>query len=620
MARLIGTAGHVDHGKTSLIRALTGIDADRLPEEKSRGMTIDLGFAHINLPGVGQTSIVDVPGHERFLANMLVGALGVDIALLCVAADEGPKPQTIEHLAILNLLPIERIIVALTRADLADDDTRELSEAFVRELLTSTRFAQAPIHAVSAVTGEGIEQLREALAKELTLKSTAKPGNWYIPVDRSFVVKGQGVVITGTLMQGSLHEGEQAELQPQALPVKVRGIQRHDHSESAAEFGMRTAVRLGGVELAQVARGCILAQPGTAFRTDCLDLQVRWLETPKHNSRIRLSIGADEVIGRLILQDEATDWAQVRLSRETAAVSGQPFILRSYSPAHILGGGRVRVVQAERRRSKGEQNSVELDDSIENQVVGVISNQPKGMKTEDVCRVLGTTPQQLGDVFEHLIQHGSLLGFAGLWFTPDHFLATTETLEQALLEWHSKNPTEAGAPRDIVLREARLGWAEKPLARILSHLQSEGKVRIEGNKIAHADFAIQLNARQESLLQRVEAALDSGGFSVPGTRALAQELKVPPQAIEEILKIGVQAKRLVRVGDDLHYTMRQLLDIEARVREFDHPFSATEFKDLLNTSRKYAIPLLELSDARGWTQRQGDVRVVVARNVRGESK
>ncbi len=613
MARLIGTAGHVDHGKTSLIQALTGIDADRLPEEKRRGMTIDLGFAFLELPGVGQVSIVDVPGHERFLANMLVGALGVDVALLCVAADEGPKPQTEEHLRVLDLLPIESMVVALTRSDLAEPGVLELSTLLVRNLLETTRFGDAPIVPVSAITREGIPELQAALTQALSSKPASKGGNWYLPVDRSFLVKGQGVVVTGTLMQGQLTAGEQAELQPQGSSVKIRGVQRHEHDESDAEFGMRTAVRLGGVELEEVPRGCILAKPGTAFATQCMDLAIRWLEAPKHMERVRLSVGADEVMGRLIFNEEDPDNPQVRLERATAAVTGQPFILRSYSPSRVLGGGRVRVVMAERRRKNEDAAALDLNASIEERVVAAIANEPRGVKTEAICRVVGMTPQQLGDIFEGLLADGRLLGFAGLWFSPEAFSESTEHLERTLLEWHAAHPTESGAPREIILREARLNWAEKPLNRILSALAEGGRLRVEGNKIAHVDFAVQLNARQETLLQRVEAVLNAAGFSVPGVRTLTSEVHVPPQAIEEILKVGVQAKRLLRVEEEMFYTIAQLAEVQRIIQEIEGSFSASEFKDKLQTSRKYAIPLLEYCDSRGWTRRQGDVRVAVQR-------
>ena len=265
MARLIGTAGHVDHGKTTLIRALTGIDADRLPEEKRRGMTIDIGFAYIELPGVGRVSIVDVPGHERFLTNMLVGALGVDVALLCVAADESVMQQTREHLQILELLPVERLVVALTRADLADDETREIARAEVEELVAASRFEEAPILEVSAVTGVGMDALRQALADALTGTETTTSGPWYLPIDRAFAVKGHGAVVTGTLHQGTVRVGDRAIIEPGHHEVRVRAIHSHDETLEACEPGRRTALNLGGIKLEEVRRGLSVGGVGLVF-------------------------------------------------------------------------------------------------------------------------------------------------------------------------------------------------------------------------------------------------------------------------------------------------------------------------------------------------------------------
>jgi selenocysteine-specific elongation factor len=271
MAKLIGTAGHVDHGKTTLIHALTGIDADRLPEEKRRGMTIDVGFAYLDFPEIGRVSIVDVPGHEKFIHNMLVGAHAIDVALLCVSADAGVMPQTREHFEILRLLPVDQMVVAMTRADLADEDTRSLVQLDIEELLGGTRFEGSPIVSVSAISGEGLDVLRNQLWEALGRTVAAEDGHWYLPIDRVFGVKGHGCVVTGTLSQGTVKVGDQAVIEPGQIEVRVRSLHSHDNALQTSERGKRTAINLGGIKLEDVHRGMVVGAPGLRL------LMPRWI-------------------------------------------------------------------------------------------------------------------------------------------------------------------------------------------------------------------------------------------------------------------------------------------------------------------------------------------------------
>ncbi|HWA83840.1 MAG TPA: selenocysteine-specific translation elongation factor, partial [Fimbriimonadaceae bacterium] len=418
MAKLIGTAGHVDHGKTTLIQALTGIDADRLPEEKRRGMTIDIGFAYIDLPEFGRVSIVDVPGHERFLTNMLVGALGIDVALLCVAADESVMPQTREHVQILDLLPVERMVVALTRSDLADETTREIAKAEVEELLAPTRFKVAPIVEVSAQTGAGIPELRQALVEALRASAPEglKDAPWYLPIDRVFTVKGHGAVVTGTLAQGEVRVGGKAYIQPENLEVRVRALHSHGVAIESGEPGRRIAINLSGVKEEDLRRGQAVGAPGALFSTDCFDAKMRWATPVKHGSRVRVSIGAEEAIGRVFLNDFDPELAQIRLESRIAAALDQPLILRRYSPPDVLGGGRILIPQAKRRK-KGEEIRGARPARDEEAILGVVGTSPDGIATEEVCRLVGKSQQTLGKPFENLLAQGKVHGFAGLWFS-----------------------------------------------------------------------------------------------------------------------------------------------------------------------------------------------------------
>ncbi|CAN5448830.1 selenocysteine-specific translation elongation factor [soil metagenome] len=605
MALLVGTAGHVAHGKTSLIRALTGIDADRLPEEKKRGMTIDLGFAHLEVPGLGDVSIVDVPGHERFVHNMLVGALGVDVAILCVAADAGVMPQTREHLAILDLLPVSRLIVALTRADLADAETRELAQEEVSELLAETRFAGSPILPVSAVTGEGLPELLNALISETQSPKPETQSPWYLPIDRVFTVKGHGTVVTGSLMRGRLKVGEEAVLQPGDRTVRVRGLHLHDRAVETLESGHRAGVNLGGVALEDVHRGMLLAAPGTAFETSVVDVEARWLVPPRHGMRVRVSVGAEEAIGRLFLDREGPG-AQLRLESPVGATVGQPFIVRRYSPPEVLGGGRVTVPQGVVRRRTVQATG----DSLADQVVMLVGDSPDGVATEEIARALGRTPQQLGPVFEELRLADRLLGLAGKWLSPDGLEAAGRALRSGLEAEHAKTPAIPMIPRERAAKAASLKWEGKPLDRLVSRLVEKGDLAAEGTGIRLPDFQVRLPTRQRALLDRVLAELTKEPVNVAGANEISRALNVPVQAVEEVFKLGVAAGEVIDLGEGIRYTPAQLSGISESLSTFQTPFTAAEARDALATSRKYIIPLLEWTDRTRVTLRQGDKRVI----------
>lgn len=629
MALLVGTAGHVDHGKTSLIHALTGIDADRLPEEKKRGMTIDLGFAHLEVPGLGEVSIVDVPGHERFVHNMLVGALGVDVAILCVAADAGVMPQTREHLAILDLLPVSRLIVALTRADLADADMRELATEDVSELLAKTRFAASPILPVSAMTGEGVPELVKLLGNPppsgegrvgaATQESVViarppapsrregEPSDWYLPIDRVFTVKGHGTVATGSLMRGTLKVGDEAVLQPGNRTVRIRGLHLHDHAVETLDSGNRAGVNLAGIDLEDAHRGMLLAAPGTAFETRVIDVEARWLVPPKHGMRVRVSIGAEEAIGRLFLDREGAG-AQLRLESSVGATAGQPFIVRRYSPPDVLGGGRVMVPEGVVRR----RTVTRADDGLPlpDQILALVGDSPEGMATEEIARTLGRTSQQLGDVFEAIRKEGRLGGYAGRWLSPGGLDAAGKAMEEALRTEHAKTPMIPMVPRERVVKTAGLKWEGKPLDRLVSRLVERGDLAADGTGIRLPEFRVQLPTRQRALLDRVLVALTEEPINVPGANEISRTLNIPVQAVEEVFKLGVAAGEVVDLGEGIRYTPTQLEAISERLRGFGAPFTAAEARDSLGTSRKYIIPLLEWADRTRLTLRQGDKRVV----------
>lgn len=609
MAKLIGTAGHVDHGKTTLIRVLTGIDADRLPEEKERGMTIDIGFAYVDLPRSGRVSIVDVPGHERFLSNMLVGALGMDLVLLCVAADESVMPQTIEHLQILELLPVQRLIAVLTRCDLADSEMQELVESEVQGLLDGSRFAGAKIVRFAS-NGMGLDDLRSELDVALDYTDTKTNGDWYMPVDRAFTVKGHGSVLTGTLGRGKVSMGEDVAVEPDGFTARVKGIHVHGHPVESSYAGQRTALNITGLKLEQLRRGQLLGKPGTITRSNTIDAAVRWVDNVKHGMRVRVSIGAEEVMGRIFLSESDAKIVQLRLENPVGCVSGQPLIIRRYSPPDLLGGGEVAVPLAKRRKRKDPVIAPISSGMVEEQLLAAVGSAMNGLPTEDICRSLGRTQQALGPIFEQLLKEKKVLGFAGIWFTPDGFAATAERLLANLLKVHDRNPSRAYVPRDEMLSPDLRMLSGKPLDRMLQHLAELGKVVIMGIGVRHCEFQVSLNPKQQALLERVCALLESTGVSGQSAAEIARALGVPTPAVEEILRLGMEIGRIARVSSEIFYAssfLKQLAS-DMRSRFGDRGFTAAEFRDAYKTSRKYVIPLLEYFDVEGVTMRTGDVR------------
>lgn len=614
---LIGTAGHVDHGKTTLIKALTGIDADRLPEEKQRGMTIDVGFAHLDFEGIGRVSIIDVPGHERFIHNMLVGALGIDVALLCVASDEAVMPQTREHLQILDLLPIDRLVVALTRADLADDETRTLARMDVEELVERSRFKDSPILEVSAVTGEGLPGLLDALKQALKATTPKEDPStpWYMPIDRAFSAKGHGVVVTGTLANGTVRVGDTAFLEPGHLEVRVRAIQSHGQTKDSGAPRNRTALNLSGVKLEDVQRGMAIGGAGALFTTRVLDGRVRWLEEPKHGSRVRVSLGAEEAIAKAFMNDHDPDLLQLRFETPVACAVDQPFILRQYSPPVLLGGGRVTVPQARTRRKGESVAEVRRTSNLDEAILETLGRSSDGMPTDEVCRRLGRTPQALGDVFEQMMKSGRVRGFAGLWFSREGFEEATARFLEGLDFLHKRQPGLAVIPREKVVQAAKLPWAGKPLDKIIAELAAMNLITVSGTSVRDAKFRPELPPRQRQLLDRALQALVAERVNVPGAHDIAKAIAVPAPAVEEILKVGVQAGEIVQIAEGVYYTPDQIAGIKDLMRELvgDQPFAAGELRDAMGTTRKYMIPLLEYFDAQRFTIRVGDRRVIKGR-------
>ncbi|MER3414147.1 MAG: selenocysteine-specific translation elongation factor [Armatimonadota bacterium] len=617
MAYLLGTAGHVDHGKTTLLAALTGIDADRLPEEKARGMTIDLGFAWIDLPDAGRVSIVDVPGHERFIKNMLAGASGVDVALLCVASNEGVMPQTREHFQILRLLEARSLVVALTKCDMTDEEEQEIAELDVRDLLSGTPFEGAPILRVSAQTGQGVEELKAALAE--TLRSLGdrpmSEKDWFLPIDRVFTVAGHGTVVTGTLARGKISVGVEAEVLPGNLLARVRSIQVHGHPADVVEAGRRTAINLTGVKREDLHRGQAVAAPGCLAETQILNVRLTSVAELKHGQRIRLHIGSGEFIGKLFLFDHAPGFGQLRVETPVACARGQRAVLRRYSPPDLLAGAEVITPNATKRR-KNDRSVAELlagraegDDA--DRICAELARHSRGIETRHVCEALGATPQALGDSFERLLKAGRAKSFAGMWVADEHLGEVAQVVAEALARLHERNPSQPAIAKSTLLAETKIGWNPKAFDRLIQHLHEEGAVALHAGGVRLPDFRVQLSEKQEELLERLLKVMERAGAAAPSVADVANELRVPPQAVEEMIRLGLSSGKVVKVDEGLVYSAKTIEQLKQKAREIGPRFTAAAFRDATGSSRKYAIAILEHFDSIRFTRRVGDERVIV---------
>ena len=500
-AYVVGTAGHVDHGKSTLVRALTGIDPDRLAEEKAREMTIDLGFAWLTLPSGQAVSIVDVPGHERFIKNMLAGVGGIDAALLVVAADEGPMPQTREHLAILDLLGIDRGIIVLTKADTVDEEFLELAAEATREAVQGTTLADAPLIATAATTGQGLDALKAALDALLAETPPRAPhGRPRLPVDRAFTISGFGTVVTGTLLDGTLAAGQEIELLPRGIRGRVRGVQTHQSKVSLALPGSRAAVNIGGVAVEEVRRGDVLTPPGWLMPTHLVDVYLRMTASApplEQNDPVDLFVGASEVQGRVTLLDadrlDAGDagWVQLRLGEPVAVVRGDRFILRRPSPSETIGGGII-VDTTPRRHRRFHAGTLERLESLrrgtpEDLARQLLASGPREVR--EVIAVMGLEPATAHPVIMALIGGGELLVLPPVTDTlpPNAFLlmesgaaALAARLTALLANFHTANPLKRGMPREEA--KSRLGLAPRLFDEFVAHLQRNGGCRRGGER------------------------------------------------------------------------------------------------------------------------------------------
>ena len=617
--RVIGTAGHVDHGKSTLVKCLTGIDPDRLAEEKAREMTIDLGFAWLTLPGLPlPVGVVDVPGHRDFIENMLAGVGGIDAVLLVIAADEGIMPQTREHLAILDLLDVRSGLIVLTKTDLIqDEEWLELVKAEIRDAVRHTTLADADIIPVSSYTGVGIPALLEKLTA-LLMHLPAHPDYNLprLPIDRVFTISGFGTVVTGTLIGGALRVGDEIELQPSGRYGRVRGLQSYKQSVEVAQPGSRVAVNISGVDKRQVARGDVLAHPGSLTPTTLVDVYFRHLPDAvrplKHNAAIKLFAGAAETSGYVrLLSHEAlppgeTGWLQLRLDNPLALARGDRFILRYPSPGETIGGGIV-VNPHPARRWKRLQPAVLRD--LETQLQGTpaerVAHAAEGsepIKHTALAKAVGLAEADLIAAISEAVARGLLHPFPdGTFIGTASYKALHRRMADELAAFHTANPLRSGMPREEL--RSRLGLKQ---AAMYALLDGQTAIIAEGNLLRLASHAISFDAEQSRRVQTLLDAMQTAPFSPP---TFAEAVAITG---EDVLHALIETGQIVQPQPDILFTRAaydELVSGALAIIDAQGSITAAALRDRYNTSRKYAIGLLEHLDALGYTRRDGDKRV-----------
>jgi selenocysteine-specific elongation factor len=634
---VIGTAGHVDHGKSALVRTLTGIDPDRLKEERERGITIDLGFAHCEIDGLN-VAFVDVPGHERFVRNMLAGAGGIDAVMLVVAADESVKPQTREHFAICRLLGVRSGFVALTKADLVDEETLELSRLEVAELTAGSFLEGCPIVAVSSVTGHGVQELRQAIrATACGAGVRSVDGPVRLPIDRAFSIRGFGTVVTGTLVSGTIRVDSELTLAPDGRPVKVRGMQVHGGLRRSATAGERVAVNLAGIETAAIGRGDTLVTPGAFEPTRVADA---WLEAladvsmVAHGARVRFHHGTSEIIGRVSvahvvgagghagIPGGASGFVRIRLEAPAVVTRGDRFILRAYSPAATIAGGRVldpapprgaiRTPAAlERWTALSDESPI---DGIDRGLLEMIEG--TGMTGITIGRLASRAGAHMGSVrsfVDRAVEQGRAVAVGDAVLSSNALGLLETRLLRALGAFHEQQPLSEGMPREEARARVFARSVGAVFEQVLSRLRESGVIRA-GERIALATHRAAPPPDQGDAMARIERTCREAGLRAPSALALSAAASLDHTLVERIVGLLIREKVLVRISDLLFHEAT-LARLKAEVQQLKiggkEELDVGDFKLRYGVTRKYAIPLLEYLDRERITRRRGDRRVIV---------
>lgn len=627
---VLGTAGHIDHGKTSLIKALTGIDTDRLKEEKARGITIELGFAHLQLPGGQLLGIVDVPGHEKFVKNMVAGATGIDIVALVIAADEGVMPQTREHLEICQLLRVKHGVVVLTKIDMVDSDWLDLVREDVSEYLSDSFLADAPVVEVSSATGQGLDELIQTLSRLVEQIPERETGHLFrLPIDRVFTMKGFGTVITGTSISGKIHTGDDVTIYPEGISSKIRGLHVHNKEVTEAGAGLRTAINLQGIEKMMLNRGDIFATKDSLRPTYMVDVVLDHLPSAprklKNRAKVRFHAGTAEIISTLILLDRDelnpgdTCFAQIRLDAPTAVLKGDHYVLRSYSPVQTIGGGEIlNPLPGKKKRfsdavlsqltslhTGGEKESVELFvamsrfQGVEESELSFLANMSK-KKLAEPLKVLKAQKR----VIQFDKERGLLIHADFLQKAKDEIVGTIET-------YHKNFPLKTGLLKEELRSRTEGANNPKLFNYLIQQLSQEGNLVQEKEEVRLATHKVTLAQDQKETRAKLEAIYAKSGLQPPYFKDLKEDF--PGNMASQVLDVMVKEGRLLKVKEDLYFDRKAVEALEEKLVSFlktDGEITTPQFKEMTGISRKYTIPLIEYFDLKQITVRVGDSRVL----------
>ncbi len=627
---IVGTAGHIDHGKSALVEALTGTHPDRLAEEKRRGITIDLGFAFLEENNL-RFGFIDVPGHERFVSNMLAGAAGLDLVLLVIAADESIKPQTREHFEICRLLGVTRGVVALTKSDLVDADTAELARLEIEDYLRGTFLEKAPVVAVSAKTGAGLADLKRELraaAIQASGKDASRP--FRLPIDRAFAIKGFGAVVTGTLISGNVGADDQVELAPSRQILRVRGVQSGGKSASRATAGQRTAVNLAGIEHTALKRGMSLAAPNRFRATTRIEVPLQLLSSAaplKHRARVHFHANTSETIAEVHLYNARelkpgeTAFAHLRLTDEILLLPGDRFIIRQFSPVTTIGGGVILDAQARRPSTKDITRTTFLEtlergDRAET-LAATIARSRTGIAQTEIAARTGWLDGEIQSAAQKLIATNRAKTVADplLLISATLYDDTRKKILARVEEFHRSNPLSPGITREDL--RSGLGRLVRPetFRAVLAELTAAKKIDVHGEHVKPPGAAVRLDTDEASTKTQIESAFAEAGLTVPAVKEVLAKVPVDPKRADQILHLLLRDKILLRISPELVFHRDALAHLKTRLATYKEEkgdrISVPAFKDLTGVTRKYAIPLLEFLDRERITRRAGDERVIL---------
>jgi len=627
---VLGTAGHIDHGKTSLIKALTGVNTDRLKEEQIRGITIELGFASLILPGGELVGIVDVPGHEKFVKTMVAGATGIDVVAMIIAADEGVMPQTREHLEICSLLDIRHGIVVLTKIDMVDAEWRELVQEDIRAFVQGTFLESAPIIPVSSVTGEGIPEVIAALDAVCSAIAEKPPSSIFrLPVDRVFTMKGFGTVITGTLVSGQVRVGEMVMLYPSLVSSRVRGLQVHNKGVDVAVSGMRTAVNFQGLEKTAVNRGDVLSNPDALFPSYMLDVSFHLLPSVKkpvkNRTRIRFHAGTSEMLGNLILLDREeiqpgeTAFAQLRLDTPVVAVKDDRYVIRSYSPVRTIGGGAILNPIAQKHKRFKEDVLRHLEQVSNGKPEELIAQQIleagyEGLSFAALRVVTNIADKLLENGLQQLMNHKTVVlaeREKRIYIHARHIDGLKKHLLESLDAYHRQFPLKPGMSKEELKSKLPADIGQRLYHLLLAELVKQKDIVEESNLIRKADHSVSLAADQTEMRNTIEQTYLRSGLTPPYFKEFCKTNEFDPSKARDVLQLLIEAGRIIKVKDDLFFHAEAIAQLRQQLVAFltEHGEIATpQFKELTGASRKYVIPLLEYFDSKNVTIRVGDIR------------